>query len=60
MWCDCNQNIPDNSITVGVPARVIEDVKAYIKKHQDDFVHTKSMSADEKRTLLEDKYLKKC
>lgn len=45
-------DIPDNSIAVGVPARVIETVYDYKKKHSDEFLYTKSLSQDEKRSYL--------
>lgn len=46
------KDIPDNSIAVGVPARVIETIEDYEKKHRDDFIHTKDMGKVEKRTFL--------
>ncbi|MDO5157089.1 MAG: acyltransferase [Eubacteriales bacterium] len=50
------KNIPDNSIAVGVPARVIETVEEYFEKHKADFDYTKSMSAAEKHEYLCCKY----
>lgn len=47
------RDIPDNSVVVGVPARVIETVEEYAQKHMDDFLYTKGMSAAEKRLFLE-------
>ena len=44
--------IPDNSIAVGVPARVIENIDEYVDKHKNDFVMTKDMSPSEKRKYL--------
>ena len=46
------KDIPDNSIAVGIPARVIETVDDYIEKHRNDFVHTKRMTSEEKRKYL--------
>lgn len=46
------KDIPDNSIAVGVPARVIESIAVYEQKHKDDFIHTKSLSTEEKRKFL--------
>lgn len=46
------KNIPNNSIAVGVPARVIETIDEYIKKHEKDFVFTKSMTKTEKKKYL--------
>lgn len=50
------KDIPDNSIAVGVPARVIETVDDYVKKHSGDFVHTKKMGAEEKKQFLLKEY----
>lgn len=47
------KDIPDNSIAVGVPARVIETVEEYAKKHAEDFIHTKHMSPEEKKRYLQ-------
>ena len=49
-------DVPDNSVAVGVPARVIETLDEYIEKNKDDFVYTKSMSAKGKRQYLLKKY----
>lgn len=46
-------DIPDNSVAVGVPARVIETVDEYIAKNNNRFVNTKAYSAEEKRRFLE-------
>lgn len=46
------KNIPDNSIAVGIPARVIETINEYVNKHKNEFVDTKSMSYNEKRHFL--------
>jgi len=46
------KNIPDNSIAVGVPARVIESIDEYERKHVDDFVHTKMLTQEQKKKLL--------
>ena len=45
-------DIPDNSIAVGVPARVIESIDEYIKKHEKSLVMTKGLSAIAKRNYL--------
>ena len=49
-------NIPDNSIAVGVPARVIENIDEYLVKHSDDFDYTKGYSEEDKKTYLSDKF----
>lgn len=46
------KDIPANSVAVGVPARVIETIEAYKEKNLDRFVHTKGMTAEEKRKFL--------
>lgn len=46
------KDVPDNSIVVGVPARVIETVDEYARKHATDFIHTKHMSGEEKKRYL--------
>ena len=52
------KDIPDNSIAVGVPARVIETIDEYIEKNLEKFDVTKNLSIEEKRKYLIDKYLK--
>lgn len=51
------KSIPDNSVAVGVPARVIESIDDYIKKHINDFDYTKKLNAYEKKKYLINKYL---
>lgn len=46
-------DIPDNSVAVGVPARVIECVDEYRAKNEDAFMHTKNLSWLEKRAAVE-------
>ncbi|MBR3836875.1 MAG: acyltransferase [Clostridia bacterium] len=46
------KNIPDNSIAVGIPAKVIESIDEYEKKHADDFVHTKMLTKEQKKKAL--------
>lgn len=50
------KDIPDNSIAVGVPARVIETVEEYAQKHRQDFDFTKLMPPEEKRAYLLSKF----
>lgn len=45
-------DIPDNSIAVGTPARVIETIDKYEKKHINDFMYTKSLNGKEKKKVL--------
>ena len=52
------RDIPSGSIAVGVPARVIKTVEEYKAKHIEDFVKTKSLSQEEKRKFITEKYLK--
>lgn len=46
------RDIPDNSVAVGVPAKVIETVDEYIAKNKDLFVNTKSMPPEQKKEYL--------
>lgn len=50
------KNIPDNSIAVGIPARVIETVDDYKAKHINDFDRTKMLSRKEKEDYLKRKF----
>lgn len=50
------KDIPDNSIAVGVPARVIETIDDYLKKHENDFIHSKQYTSEEKKILLQEKF----
>ena len=60
--CDAvvTKSIPNNSIAAGVPARVIESVDEYVKKHEHDFdctIRKNGYSEEEKRKYLLDRYL---
>lgn len=46
------RDIPSNSVAVGIPARVIESVDEYYKKHKDEFVYTKHLNQLDKREYL--------
>ncbi len=50
------KNVPDNSIAVGIPARVIETVETYYHKHSQDFDLTKNYSPSQKKDYLQKKY----
>ena len=50
------KSIPNNSIAVGVPARVIETIDEYKEKHIDHVDLTKGLTYVEKREYLEDKF----
>lgn len=52
------RDIPDNSVAVGIPARVIESIDDYYFKHSAEFVHTKNMSNSVKRSYLLDYFFK--
>ena len=51
------RDIPDNSVAVGVPARVIRSIGEYEQRHMADFMHTKAMSREEKKRFLMNKDL---
>lgn len=53
------KNIPENSIAVGIPARVIETIDEYVRKHRNDFDYTKDLSIGEKKEYLLRKYFKR-
>lgn len=46
------KDIPDNSIAVGVPAKVIETVDEYVNKNRDVFVNTKGLTIQQKKEYL--------
>ena len=46
------RNIPDNSVAVGIPARVIETIEEYKAKHEKDFLHTKFLDKETKKKTL--------
>ena len=50
------KDIPDNSIAVGIPARVIKTIDEYLEQHINDFDYTKSLRAEEKKNYLLKKY----
>lgn len=51
------RNIPSGSVAVGVPARVIKTVEEYWEKIQPNTLHIRTLSAQEKRDYLINKYL---
>lgn len=46
------KDIPDNSVAVGIPAKVIEGIDDYISKNKHRFLYTKQLSRDEKQCYL--------
>jgi acetyltransferase-like isoleucine patch superfamily enzyme len=48
------KDIPDNSIAVGVPARVIENIDDYVEKNRNDFIMTKQLSKEEKKKITQE------
>lgn len=50
------KSIPDNSIAVGIPARVIKTIEEYEEKNKALFTYTKEMSEAEKREYFISKY----
>lgn len=47
------KNVPDNSVAVGIPARVLESVQEYAHKKKNSCVLTKNMTSEEKKAYLE-------
>lgn len=45
-------DIPDDSVAVGIPAKVIESINEYYQKNQHRFVYTKQMDKVEKKAFL--------
>lgn len=50
------KDIPDNSVAVGVPAKVIESIEEYVEKNKNRFEYTKGLPANEKKQYLLGKY----
>ena len=50
------KDIPDNSVAVGVPARVIENIETYYEKNKDKYDFTKNLSKKDKKDYLRKKY----
>lgn len=46
------KDIPDNSVVVGIPARVIKSIDDYLEDNKKNIVFTKHMSKMEKREYL--------
>lgn len=47
------KDIPDNSVAVGIPAKVIESIEEYCNKNKSRLLPTKNMNQVEKRIYLE-------
>jgi len=56
--CDAvvTHDVPDGSIVVGVPARVIKTIGEYEEKNRDRLVNTKGMDPEKKREFLIKKF----
>lgn len=50
------KDIPDNSVAVGVPARVIESIEEYENKVTQKCDYTKQLTYEEKKKYLMKKY----
>ena len=48
------RDIPDGSVAVGVPARVIESIDEYAEKTRKRFMYTKQLTQQEKREKLKE------
>lgn len=46
------KDVPDNSVAVGVPAKVIETIDEYMEKQKEKCVFTKKMTSEEKKKYL--------
>jgi serine acetyltransferase len=49
-------DVPPNSVAVGAPARVVRDTEQYLKSALRRGVHTKGLSSQDKRRVLEDMF----
>ena len=52
------KDIPNNSIAVGVPAKVIKNIDEYSKQHFKEFDYTKNLNEKDKKDYILSKYLK--
>lgn len=50
------KNVPDNSVVVGIPGRVIESIDEYLKKNENRMDYTKEMNSLQKKDFLSKKY----
>ena len=46
------KDVPDNSVVVGVPAKIISSIEEYHEKNKDKMVSTKGLTSEEKRQYL--------
>lgn len=46
------KSVPDNCVVVGVPARVIETIDDYRKKHVNSVLYTKNKKEEEKKEIV--------
>ncbi len=46
------KDIPDNSIAVGVPAKVIKTIDEYEANNKEEFMHTKGMNSKDKKEFI--------
>ena len=46
------RSVPDNSVAVGIPARVISSIGDFYKKHRAEFMHTKNMDPSSKKDFV--------
>ena len=50
------RDMPDGMVCVGVPCKPIETVQEYYEKNKNRIMHTKGLSPDEKRKILETEF----
>lgn len=51
------KNIPANSVAVGIPARVIEDIDTYYKNSKNSLENLNGMDYSEKKKYLKKRYI---
>ena len=47
------KDIPENSVAVGIPAKVIESIENYYQKNKDNMILTKDLSYSEKKIVVQ-------
>lgn len=53
------ENVPDNSVVVGVPGRRIRSIDEFYEKVKNNLVDTKEMKWEEKKKYLTEKWKEK-
>lgn len=46
------KNVPDNSVVVGIPAKVIKNIDEYREKNEAAFIYSKNIPVEKKREFV--------